>query len=283
MVFPDIKIDSVYQECEKITINGSGTWVSHNNLSAIETVEIDPGDGVFRNIYTKNPDHDCDCKNFKLCWQFDTAGSYTANIRVSFDDGFGNITSNTKSATFEVVTAVDDCLFSSDQDLIAWEENILCLLPEGRSSFNFKHREAQRYIIDHMHQTVKDKSQCNCHYSSYVYGQDHNYQNTHRYSYGYLQALYDYHRDGCNMKKREYFKKEFFCEKQEVRLWSVFMTLSMIYEGLSNSVDDLYSIKAVKYEKMACEKQRQAYQLDIDEDGNLDQVTDGFITTVDLF
>jgi uncharacterized protein YqfB (UPF0267 family) len=56
---------------------------------------------------------------------------------------------------------------------------------------------------------------------------------------------------------------------QEVKEWSKFLTLQIIFEGISNAVDDVFSKKALKYEGYALRaRNRSEIKLDTDGDGD---------------
>lgn len=59
---------------------------------------------------------------------------------------------------------------------------------------------------------------------------------------------------------------------QEVKQWSVYKTLEFIYEGNSNIVGDLYSIKRDKYRELANEKASRS-QLSLNFNGDLTDTT----------
>ena len=53
--------------------------------------------------------------------------------------------------------------------------------------------------------------------------------------------------------------------------WSKFMTLRLIFEGLSNAIDDIFHEKAVRYRKMELEaRDRAKYRVDLNNDGDVD-------------
>jgi hypothetical protein len=57
----------------------------------------------------------------------------------------------------------------------------------------------------------------------------------------------------------------------EVRSWSRYLTLSLIYMGISNAVDDIFSDKANKYSGMAKKaSDRAILRLDLDGDGSIE-------------
>ena len=58
---------------------------------------------------------------------------------------------------------------------------------------------------------------------------------------------------------------------QEVNDWSKYLTLQLIFEGISNAVDDVFSQKAFKYSEMAAKaRNRAAIRLDRDGGGSID-------------
>lgn len=68
---------------------------------------------------------------------------------------------------------------------------------------------------------------------------------------------------------------------EEVRQWSKFKTLSYVFEGLSNAIDDIFADKAARYRNMASAAAgRCLLRLDTNSDGTYD--TETSITTGDL-
>jgi len=64
------------------------------------------------------------------------------------------------------------------------------------------------------------------------------------------------------------FTKAAIVDIEEVRAWSTFLALSMIFENLSNAIDDVFKIKAKKYEELMIEFRHKALlRLDVDGDG----------------
>lgn len=59
---------------------------------------------------------------------------------------------------------------------------------------------------------------------------------------------------------------------KEFKQWSKFLTLSIIFNSLSNQVDDIFSQKAAKYQSMAISgKTRATYRLDFNQNGTIEQ------------
>jgi hypothetical protein len=64
--------------------------------------------------------------------------------------------------------------------------------------------------------------------------------------------------------------KAAFIDILEVKEWSTFLTLSAIFEGISNAKDDIFQDKAKRYAKMADDASNRAYlALDKDASGTL--------------
>ena len=58
---------------------------------------------------------------------------------------------------------------------------------------------------------------------------------------------------------------------QEVTEWSKFLTLRLIFEGISNAVDDIFMDKAKKYKSMEVEARNRAIlRVDVDGSGTID-------------
>lgn len=59
----------------------------------------------------------------------------------------------------------------------------------------------------------------------------------------------------------------------EVREWSTFLTLKLIFEGLSNAIDDIFAAKAKRYHRKMTESRKRALvRLDLNGDGTQDDL-----------
>lgn len=95
------------------------------------------------------------------------------------------------------------------------------------------------------------------------------FKNVIRRSQGLIIAWID-EKGYVNAYSRKY-KKTDIVDLEEVRQWSIFMSLRLIFEGMSNSVEDVFSIKAKKYEILEQgARQRAILRIDFDEDGIVD-------------
>jgi hypothetical protein len=71
---------------------------------------------------------------------------------------------------------------------------------------------------------------------------------------------------------------------EEVRQWSTFMSLRLIFEGISNSVEDIFSLKANKYSMLEeAARQRVILRIDFDKDGAADSTEGVSIYSGSLF
>ena len=71
----------------------------------------------------------------------------------------------------------------------------------------------------------------------------------------------------ATQKIREAIAKILEGKIEEVNDWSKFLTLKMIFEGLSNATDDIFHEKASRYAEMAFQASNRA-QLRLDKDGD---------------
>jgi hypothetical protein len=123
---------------DKIRLDASKTFATSEET--ITDVEIQPeGTESFYSVYNIDEDR------WFLDWAFETDGTKTASVRVTTDIG-----TKTKTYDFDVLTEVDDALFSNDNDLFPYEPNIYKYLPRGKSSFIYAHRAAQKKILAYL-------------------------------------------------------------------------------------------------------------------------------------
>lgn len=217
-IFPVIELEDIVQVDDKTRLDAAKTFTSKDGPTIVK-VEIQPyAAGPWIEVTgTKSSDWFTD-------WQYDTAGTKAVSLRVNDPGGV------TVSKNIEVLTAVDDALFSSDPDLEKEEPDILKYVRKGRSSFKDIHREAQRQIM----QFFDDK--------------------------GYVDA------SGAKLTK------DAVVDVSEVREWSKYLALYLIFSALSNQNDDIFSSKASFYHsKMLAARQKNAFRLDLDGDGEISE------------
>jgi len=229
MIFPYIECDEVVQADDKLRISSSKSFASKDE-AAISLVEIEPeaGNG-FIDVTGATP---LRADNFYLDWQYATDGSKVISARVTTD---GAPTTITKTIT--VITAAEDNLFSSDQDLAAVENNILKYVPAGKNSFKYLHREAQKQILEWF------------------------------YINGYRAT------DGSRLEKEDVIVTE------ELKYWSTYTALRLLFEDLSNAIDDIFDKKSKLYQVQEHRwRHNSLLKIDVNKDG-VQGDNEGFLLT----
>lgn len=106
--------------------------------------------------------------------------------------------------------------------------------------------------------------------------------NAHRRSQKLIMAWID-EKGYVNVYGNKYSKRDII-DIEEVKQWSIFLTLRLIFQGISNAVDDVFDRKAKQYglnEEAA--KQRVILRLDTNEDGTADETEGLSIYSGSLF
>ncbi len=134
MIFPHIQAEIVVQENDKTRIEVSRSFANDESITMYE-ISVDGGTiwyDVTADMY--------------LDWAFATAAVETITVRLT-----GSVSSPiTDTKSIVVKTAAEDNLFSSDDDLVQHEDDILNYVREGRSTFLDKHRLAQKVILNEL-------------------------------------------------------------------------------------------------------------------------------------
>lgn len=154
MIFPQVRADIFAQIGEQVRISGAQTLLPDFTGAVIE---IQPHTDLgFQTIVATRTDE------IFLDWVFTSAGPKNYTLRITKD-----MATYTALGSVLVLTALDDNLFSTDSDILSSEPDLLRYLPEGRSNYNYVHREAQKRIVafldeqriwkdDHTRYTVAD-------------------------------------------------------------------------------------------------------------------------------
>jgi len=139
-IFAFIECDDVLQVDDKFRIDVSKSYISKGE-EPITLVEVEPDTGLgFIDITGAAP---LSANNWVLDWQYDTSGEKEISVRITTDDAPVVLTK-----TVNVLTAAEDRLFSSDQELVKIESMILKYVPKGKNTFKYIHREAQSQILE---------------------------------------------------------------------------------------------------------------------------------------
>jgi len=96
------------------------------------------------------------------------------------------------------------------------------------------------------------------------------YKDVHRRAQGLIIAWLD-EKGYVNVYGKKYTKRDII-DIDEVKQWSIFMTLRLIFQGISNAVDDVFDNKSKQYlmnEEAA--RQRLVLRLDTNKDGVADE------------
>jgi hypothetical protein len=141
-IFGKLRLEATVQVDDLTRLSAIATTVSKDE-NAITLVEIEPeaGNGF---IDVSNAGA-LSSSNWFLDWAFATDGTKTVTLRVTA----GATGPVTFSKTIEVLTEVDDKLFSTDNDLQKHEPDILNWIVPGRNTFLDYHRRAQTLILDY--------------------------------------------------------------------------------------------------------------------------------------
>ena len=239
MIFPSIDVENIIQVNDRFRISASKSYISKGE-NPIVKVEIEPhtGDG-FIDVSGTSP---LVAKNWFTDWQYSTSGTKTISVRVTTDTTPTStpvVVTVTKDVL--VLTAAEDLLFSSDDNLKAEESDIIKYLPDGKNSFKYVHRKSQDDILEWL------------------------------YTNGYRNT------DGTRITKTEVL------DTAELKYWSIYSTLKLIFRDLVNSTNDIFDQKAREYENLE-HTWRHKYQLkiDVDKSGDLGEYEGFNLTTRDL-
>lgn len=132
MIFPYLETESLIQVNDKIRFDVSRSFAQGETIDQIE-VEPEASAGFF--IVSEYLD-----------WAYQTDGTKQITVRIT-----GSI-SGPVDMTYSIdcISSADDNLFSSDSDLMAYEDDILKYIRNGRNSFLDKHRKAQEIILNEL-------------------------------------------------------------------------------------------------------------------------------------
>lgn len=151
-IFPHIDLEAKVQENEKTRINCEKSFQTQDE-SGITLVRIRPDNTIAgwitiaQLLPTVIGDVN-DNASFYLDWQYNTAGTYTAEVEITTDS-----LPVVASKDIIVVTELAEHLFSNDNDLEAFEPDILKYIKDGKNSYNDFHRSAQATIMDDIYRS----------------------------------------------------------------------------------------------------------------------------------
>lgn len=229
-VFIVVVNDSVVQVGDKTRFDLSKSFCAKPLVTSafIKKIEVKPEPtSAWIEIHDSTvPAEKLAIKDWYFDWIYLDKTGATSDVQ-TFSVRFTDINDVIYSASRELtlLTETQDALFSSDEDLIAHEPDILKWIPDGRSSWKYVHRRCQNRIL------------------SYLF--EKGYKNT----------------DGSP------FTKSQIIQKYDVKEWSIFMALKIIFGSVINSKDDVFLQKAKFYENLEGKANKTDIRVDLNSDG----------------
>lgn len=232
MIFPKLSLERIIQVDDKIRLNASQSFVTQGEV--LEDVLIKPeASEDFISVFNSNNE------KWFLDWAYDVAGDKVVTVKLVTD-----LSEKEKEYQLEVISAEDDALLSSDNDLFPYEPTIYKYLPSGKSSFKYAHRAAQSKIL------------------------------------AYLDEQRIWRADNSRYTKLDLVEIGGVEFKEQFRMWSIFQTLLIIFESSQVSGNDVFQEKRLEYEKeMRIHRNRASLRLDSDGDGIVDVLPRNIRTT----
>lgn len=136
-IFPKLNIENIIQTNDTVRLDATRSFISKDEAD-ITLVEIQP-----EATESFVPVTGSKSKDWFLDWQYAGASRTVAiTVRVTTDG-----LPVTFSQDLEVISEADDKLFSNDGNLLEHESDILKFLPDGKTSFKWMHRRAQKLIL----------------------------------------------------------------------------------------------------------------------------------------
>lgn len=137
MIFINCITEEIVQVNDKTRIDISNSFVSGD---AITDIEIQPEVGAdFISVFN------IDQTRWYLDWAYSTSGEKTITVRATDDTA-----TVSQTFTLNIISIEDDNLYSSDAQVFAIESELKRYIPEGKSSYNYLHREAQSRILNYL-------------------------------------------------------------------------------------------------------------------------------------
>lgn len=221
MIFPVIECDDVVQVGDKFRILADKTYKTPDE-PVWDLIEIDPDGSGFIDV-TGDVSKPKPEKHWYLDFQFSSPGTKTITLRATIG---ATIVTATKDVT--CLTEAQDNLFSSDNLLKEVQEDIIKLLPDGRSTFKYKHRAAQNFILDWLWNNGFYKSQ------------------------------------GAGV---EPYTKADIVDAEFISDWATYVCLRMLYQSNQSQGGDVFRQKAQDFLLLE-ERAREKFLLKIDTDGD---------------
>lgn len=136
MIFGILELEDIVQVNDKTRLSGTKSYISKDE-AAVTLVRIEP-EATAGYVTVTGSSY----KDWYLDWQYATNGTKTVTIEITTDGAPQTFTKD-----IEVRTAAEDALWSSDADLIQFEQDLMKWTRPGRASFLDFHRKAQQEIL----------------------------------------------------------------------------------------------------------------------------------------
>ena len=222
-VFPVLELETKVQTNEKTRLSGLKSYLTQNEAAVI-LVRIQPS--ALDSFITVSALDATDSSFWFLDWQYSAIGIKTVVLEITNDVGTPVIT--TFSKDIDVTDAATERLFSTDQDLMSEEPDILRFIRDGKSSFLDLHRTAQIKILDDIYRRkILDSSGAKLTIDNVI-------------------------------------------DIEELKQWSKYMVLRLIFQSVSNKVDDIFAAKSSLYAKLeqaAMNEAMNQMKIDYNNDG----------------
>jgi hypothetical protein len=137
MIFLNCIKEDLVQVNDKTRIDVSKSFVSGSSITGIT---IKPSeDDVAISVFNTNQER------WYLDWAYSSDGEKTITVQAT--DGTNTVSQN---FTINVITAIEDNLYSNDSQIFAIESELKRYIPQGRNSYINIHREAQSRILNYL-------------------------------------------------------------------------------------------------------------------------------------
>lgn len=222
MRFPNLIYDEIVQVDDRVRFDMQKSFATKDE-NGITDIEISFDSVNYISVFVEG----CP-ERWYLDYAFNTDGQTSAWVKVT--TGLG---STEKEFSFEVISEVNDALFSSDSQLFAEETELKEYIPKGRSGFKYAHRVAQRNIV--------------------------------RMVDGEGLRKIDADKKTAAFTKSDLFGNVYISE------WSVYETMLNIFEDLRLKGNDVFKDKREHYQgKLTMAKKNAFIRLDYNGDGETD-------------
>lgn len=242
-VFGVIKTEELVQVNDKTRISCIDSYKSPNE-EEIYKVEIEPDTGAgFIDVSGLSTDSER-YKNWYLDWQYDLNGDKTITLKITTTDG-GLPTPVLTEYTFTKTLSI---ISEADDNLFSTDEMLTSVVSD-----------VLRWIPD---------------------GRN-SFKREHREAQKRILAWLD--ENGFKDINGNRLTKDAIVDVLEVQEWSKYLTLMIIYDGISNAIDDVFQQQARRFESLSVTARNRKYlRLDYDGSGAVSEGEKYVQTTVEL-